>query len=197
MNQPEGLSVVVLDGDPRADFLAAEREPLGADVGVETASARSRCPLTRRNPPHRRAAAFHLPACLAPIWFTSDIAKFIEHTKKVGSSPHHRHALRPLPPVHGDLLQAPFVDVLVGPAALAADQLGISKLGRVRERLGRLIVYGELIRDAPLAAVVEAETDPSGIVLAYSAAANAGKFHFASGFMRLSPGCRTSSRASS
>jgi aromatic ring hydroxylase len=77
----------------------------------------------------------------------------------------------------------PFCDVLVGAAALAADQLGIAGSVGVREKLGRLVVYGELIRTARLAGAERCRIDElTGLALPDSVAVNAGKFHFASGF---------------
>jgi 4-hydroxybutyryl-CoA dehydratase/vinylacetyl-CoA-Delta-isomerase len=77
----------------------------------------------------------------------------------------------------------PFVDVMIGAAALAADQLGISRSTAVREKLARLVVYGELIRAARLAAAARCSIDPlTGIAVPDSVANNAGKYHFASGF---------------
>jgi aromatic ring hydroxylase len=76
----------------------------------------------------------------------------------------------------------PLIDLMIGAAALAADQLGLGRSSVVREKLGRLIVYGELIRAARLAAAVQCSVDPSGLAVPYSVAANAGKYHFASGF---------------
>jgi aromatic ring hydroxylase len=76
----------------------------------------------------------------------------------------------------------PFVDLLIGAAAMAADQLGILRSTPVREKLGRLIVYGELIRTARLAAAERSQVDPAGMAVPDSVANNAGKYHFASGF---------------
>jgi LuxR family transcriptional regulator, maltose regulon positive regulatory protein len=64
--------------------------------------------------------------------------------------------------VHRDLLQA-----VVG----------------VREKLGRRVVYGELIRTARMAGAERCRIDElTGLALPDSVALNAGKFHFASGF---------------
>ena len=76
----------------------------------------------------------------------------------------------------------PLIDLMIGAATLAADQLGLRAAGHVREKLGRLIVYGELVRCARLAAATRAAIDPSGIAVPEAVATNAGKFHFASGF---------------
>lgn len=77
----------------------------------------------------------------------------------------------------------PFADLMIGAATLAADQLGISRSSAVREKLGRLIIYGELIRTARLAAAERSKVDEiTGIAVPDSVANNAGKFHFASGF---------------
>ena len=76
----------------------------------------------------------------------------------------------------------PLIDLMIGAATLAAEQLGISAAGHVREKLGRLIVYGELVRCARLAAAARAGLDATGIAVPDAVATNAGKFHFASGF---------------
>ena len=77
----------------------------------------------------------------------------------------------------------PLVDLMIGAAYLVAQHLGIDRAGHVREKLGRMIIYGELIRTARLAAGVRGRPDPlTGIVWPEPVATNAGKFHFASGF---------------
>jgi aromatic ring hydroxylase len=76
----------------------------------------------------------------------------------------------------------PLIDLMIGAATLASEQLGISTAGHVREKLGRLIVYGELVRCARLAAAARAGVDATGIAVPDAVATNAGKFHFASGF---------------
>ncbi|MEN3284546.1 MAG: 4-hydroxybutyryl-CoA dehydratase / vinylacetyl-CoA-Delta-isomerase [Solirubrobacteraceae bacterium] len=77
----------------------------------------------------------------------------------------------------------PFVDLLIGAAALAADQLGITNASATRDKLARLIVYGELIRTTRLAAAERCTIDElSGLAIPDPVATNAGKYHFASGF---------------
>ena len=76
----------------------------------------------------------------------------------------------------------PLIDLMIGAATLAAEQIGLRSAGHVREKLGRLIVYGELVRCARLAAATRADLDPAGIAIPDAVATNAGKFHFASGF---------------
>lgn len=77
----------------------------------------------------------------------------------------------------------PVVDLMIGAAALAADQLGIVRNGIVREKIGKLITYGELIRCARIAAAQRGRVHaPSGLLVPDSIAANAGKYHFASGY---------------
>ena len=76
----------------------------------------------------------------------------------------------------------PFIDLLVGAAALAADQLGIGRSGPVREKLGRLVVYGDLVRCARLAAAVRSRPSPTGLAIPDALATNSGKYHFAAGF---------------
>jgi aromatic ring hydroxylase len=77
----------------------------------------------------------------------------------------------------------PFVDVMIGAAAIAADQIGLLRSSAVREKLGKLIVYGELIRTARLAAAERCRIDPlTGIAVPDSVANNAGKYHFSSNF---------------
>ena len=77
----------------------------------------------------------------------------------------------------------PFVDVMIGAAALAADQVGLLRTAAMREKLGKLIVYGELIRTARLAAAERCALDPlTGIAVPDSVANNAGKYHFSSNY---------------
>ena len=77
----------------------------------------------------------------------------------------------------------PLIDLMIGASRLIAEQLGLTGAVHARERLGRLIVYGELIRCARLAAAVRGAVDErTGIVAPEPVAANAGKYHFASGF---------------
>jgi aromatic ring hydroxylase len=77
----------------------------------------------------------------------------------------------------------PFIDLMIGAAAELAEEIGIGRSSAVREKLGRLIVYGELIRSARQAAAATCAVDPgSGLAVPSSVANNAGKFHFASGF---------------
>jgi 4-hydroxybutyryl-CoA dehydratase / vinylacetyl-CoA-Delta-isomerase len=77
----------------------------------------------------------------------------------------------------------PFVDLLIGAAAMASDQLGIAKSAATRDKLARLIVYGELIRAARLAAAERCRIDElTGLAIPDPVATNAGKYHFATGF---------------
>jgi aromatic ring hydroxylase len=77
----------------------------------------------------------------------------------------------------------PLIDLLIGAAALALDQVGLSKSAVAREKLGRLIVYGELIRACRLAASERCTIDGlTGIAIPQSIYTNAGKYHFSSGF---------------
>lgn len=77
----------------------------------------------------------------------------------------------------------PFIDLMIGAAAIAADQLGIAETSATRDKIGRLIVYGELIRSARIAAAERCVIDElTGLAIPDPVATNAGKYHFAAGF---------------
>lgn len=79
----------------------------------------------------------------------------------------------------------PVIDLIIGAAALVADQLGIARAGHVRTKLGELVVYGALIRAARVAAAQKCRTLPGGLAWPDSVMTNAGKFHFASRFHEI------------
>lgn len=76
----------------------------------------------------------------------------------------------------------PSLEVMIGAAALVSDQLGLRDSQSSREKLGRLIVYAELVRCARLAAAARAAAHPCGLSVPDSISSNAGKFHFSAGF---------------
>ena len=76
----------------------------------------------------------------------------------------------------------PTVDLFVGAAQLVAEQNGAARAGHIRDKIAQLIIYGEIIRACRKAAAREATPIEPGMIYPNQVYANAGKYHFASGF---------------
>ena len=63
-----------------------------------------------------------------------------------------------------------------------AEQNGAARAGHIRDKIAQLIIYGEIIRACRKAAAREATPIEPGMVYPNQVYANAGKYHFASGF---------------
>ncbi len=72
----------------------------------------------------------------------------------------------------------PAIDLLIGAAALVADQLGIASAGHVRDKVAEMICYVELIRGARIAAATRSRTVAPGLAYPDPLLTNAGKHHF-------------------
>lgn len=76
----------------------------------------------------------------------------------------------------------PSIDLLVGAAASAADQIGVLDAPHVRDKLARIIIYNALTRATRVAAAQQATLAPPGLAYPNPVMTNAGKYHFSSGF---------------
>lgn len=76
----------------------------------------------------------------------------------------------------------PMAELLLGCAVLAAELNGVAGASHVREKLARLVQYGELLRACVERAAREARPVEGGLLIPDPVASNVGKFHFASNF---------------
>jgi aromatic ring hydroxylase len=76
----------------------------------------------------------------------------------------------------------PAAELLLGCAVLAAELNGTARASHVREKIARLVQYGELLRACVGAAARGAVPVEGGLLLPDPVPANVGKLHFASGY---------------
>lgn len=76
----------------------------------------------------------------------------------------------------------PFAELLLGCAVLVAELNGTARASHVREKLARLVQYGELLRATVESAARNAIPAEGGLLLPSPVATNVGKYHFASQF---------------
>ncbi|MEL7207604.1 MAG: 4-hydroxyphenylacetate 3-hydroxylase C-terminal domain-containing protein [Actinomycetota bacterium] len=76
----------------------------------------------------------------------------------------------------------PLLDAFVGGAALIAEMNGVGKAGHIRDKLSRLIAYGEGVRALTEAAALRGRIGEHGIAYPDPMTTNMAKFTFATGF---------------
>lgn len=79
----------------------------------------------------------------------------------------------------------PLIDVLLGAAALAADYNGVARAGHIRDKLTRLMMYGETIRALTRAAAQRPRYSEDGLAVPDTLVTNICKYHFASQYHEM------------
>ncbi|MFI5053251.1 MAG: 4-hydroxyphenylacetate 3-hydroxylase N-terminal domain-containing protein [Acidimicrobiia bacterium] len=76
----------------------------------------------------------------------------------------------------------PLVDALVGSAALIAEMNGVAKVGHIREKLTRLVIYAETVRALTELAGARGQIGAAGVAFPDPLTTNLAKYTFATGY---------------